>query len=200
MCQQAIEVFDWPSDASKLGLKQGTLVIALRTSPTISRAEARQLVRVAIQEVLALLLHCDASEIDLISQAGQAIKLLNAHQNIGISVSHEVGLSLVAINMQGSVGIDLITIDSVPDELELRILAVEYLGADVAEHIFSQKEGGYKKTFSMAWTAFEASMKIKEEALIEWSAERDGKLKNIHIYRLVLPDSYIGSIAYDTKF
>jgi 4'-phosphopantetheinyl transferase len=198
MVQQRLPVFDWPNDAGRLSLENGLLVIGLQTPPAKQRQEARQLVRVAIQEVLALLLHCAASEIDLLTQAGQAIKLLNAHQNIGLSISHEVGLSLFAINMYGPIGIDLIAINSVPNDLELRTLAIEYLGVKVAEGILSEPIERHKEAFAMAWTEFEASLKVKGEALIEWSAARDEKLKSARVCSLALGDGYIGAIAYET--
>jgi hypothetical protein len=175
MVQQRLPVFDWPNDAGRLSLENGLLVIGLQTPPAKQRQEARQLVRVAIQEVLALLLHCAASEIDLLTQAGQAIKLLNAHQNIGLSISHEVGLSLFGIT-----------------------IAIEYLGVEVAEGILSEPIERHKEAFAMAWTEFEASLKVKGEALIEWSAARDEKLKSARVCSLALGDGYIGAIAYET--
>lgn len=196
MLQQWLSVLEWPNDAGKLIPENGLLVIALRTSPNMQRAEARQLVRVAIQEVLALLLHCDVSEIDLLSQVGQAVKLLNKNRNIGLSISHEVGLSLVAINMHGSIGVDLMAINSVPDDAELRTLAIEYLGVNVAERILREPIESHKEAFAMAWTEFEASLKAKGEALTEWSAARDKKLESLNVCSLALDNGYIGAIAY----
>ncbi|MDI1362487.1 hypothetical protein [Methylotenera sp.] len=196
MLQQRLSVLEWPNDAGKLIPENGLLVIALRTSPNMQRAEARQLVRVAVQEVLALLLHCDVNEIDLLSQAGQAVKLLNKNHNIGLSISHEVGLSLVAINMSGSVGIDLMVINSVPDDAELRTLAIEYLGVNIAERILNGPIQAHKEAFAMAWTEFEASLKAKGEALIEWSAARDEKLESLNVCSLVLDNGYVAAIAY----
>lgn len=196
MLQQRLSVLEWPNDAGKLIPENGLLVIALRTSPNMQRAEARQLVRVAIQEVLALLLHCDVSEIDLLSQAGQAVKLLNKNHNIGLSISHEVGLSLVAINMHGSIGVDLMAINSVPDDAELKTLAIEYLGVNVAERILREPIESHKEAFAMAWTEFEASLKAKGEALTECSAARDKKLESLNVCSLALDNGYVGAIAY----
>jgi 4'-phosphopantetheinyl transferase len=196
MLQQRLSVLEWPNDAGKLIPENGLLVIALRISPNMQRAEARQLVRVAIQEVLALLLHCDVSEIDLLSQAGQAVKLLNKNHNIGLSISHEVGLSLVAINMHGSIGVDLMAINSVPDDAELKTLAIEYLGVNVAERILREPIESHKEAFAMAWTEFEASLKAKGEALTECSAARDKKLESLNVCSLALDNGYVGAIAY----
>ena len=198
MVQQRLSVFEWPNDADRLNLENGLLVIALKTPPTMQRQEARQLIRLAIQEVLALLLHYDVSEIDLLSQAGQAVKLLNTQHNIGLSISHEVGLSLVAINMHGAVGVDILTVNSVPEDDELRTLTIEYLGVKATERIINRPRDEHKEAFAMAWTEFEACLKLKGEALVEWSATRDEKLNSIPVCSLALSDGYIGAIAYET--
>jgi 4'-phosphopantetheinyl transferase len=199
MNQQELAVFEWPNDASNLHVENGLLVIALRTSLTTKREEARQHIRIVIQEALALLLNCAVSEIKLLSQAGQAIELANAGHNICLSISHEPGLSLAAINMHGQVGIDLIAIDSIPENDELLILANEYLGEKVAEYISNQPAEAQKSAFARAWTIFESSMKLKGEALVEWSAARDAQLKNISSIRLNLAEGYIGALAYEKQ-
>jgi 4'-phosphopantetheinyl transferase len=199
MNQKGLTVFEWPNDASKLRVENDLLVIALRTPLTTQRTDVRQHIRTAIQEVLALLLNCPASEIKLLSQAGQAIKLANADHNIGLSISHEPELSLAAINMHGHVGIDLIAIGSIPEPEELRIITTEYLGVKVAEYISKQPVEAQKKVFAKVWTAFEASLKLKGEALVEWSAARDAQLKNISSIRLNLAEGYIGALAYEKQ-
>lgn len=196
MNQQRLTVLEWPNDANQLRIENSLLVIALKTPPTILRVEARQRIRAAIQEVLALLLNCPASEVKLLSQAGQAIKLANADHKIGLSISHEPELSLAAFNMNGQIGVDLMTVNSIPDVAEIKTIATEYLGAKVAEHISNQPIEAQKKAFAIAWTAFEASLKLRGEALIEWSAARDEQLNNINSIRLNLPDGYIGAIAH----
>jgi 4'-phosphopantetheinyl transferase len=199
MNQQGLTVFEWPNDASKLRVENGLLVIALRTLLTTKREEARRLIRIAIQDVLALLLNCAASEIKLLSQAGQAIKLANSGHKISLSISHESGISLAAFNMHGHVGIDLIAIDSIPEPAELRTITAEYLGSKVAEYIFKQPVESQKKAFAKVWTAFEASLKLKGEALVEWGAARDEQLKNISSIQLNLAEGYIGAIAYEKQ-
>ena len=197
MKKQDLDVFEWSNDLSNLHMDDGLLVIALRTLPTTQRAEARKCIRDVIQEVLASLLNCTASEIKLLSQTGQAIKFLNENHNIGLSISHESMLSLVAINMNGQVGVDLMAIESIPDAAELQMIAKEYLGTRVAEYISSQPIGLQKVAFANAWTAFEASLKLKGDALTEWSTIVDEKLKNIQPIRLALSNGYVGYLAYE---
>ena len=106
-------------------------------------------------------------------------------------------LSLVAINMNGQVGVDLMAIESIPDAAELQMIAKEYLGTRVAEYISSQPIGLQKVAFANAWTAFEASLKLKGDALTEWSTIVDEKLKNIQPIRLALSNGYVGYLAYE---
>jgi 4'-phosphopantetheinyl transferase len=197
MYQRGFKVFEWPNDAGKIYTKNGLIVIALQTLPTTQREEARRLIRSVIQEVLASLLNCPISEIRLLSKTGQAIMFLNENHDIGLSISHESRLSLVAINMKGRVGVDLMSMESIPDYEELQMIANEYLSEKVGGSIFRQPLESQKETFAHAWTAFEASLKLKGEALIEWSAKRDEMLDNVHTFNLDLTDGYIGSLAFE---
>lgn len=186
-------------DSCKLHVENGLVVIALQTELGTQREETRQRVRVAIQEALALLLNCSVSEIKLQSQTGQAVKLADANHHIGLSISHEPGLSVAAINMHGQVGVDLMAIDSIPTYAELPMIAAEYLGAKVAEYISSQTAETQKKAFATAWTTFEASLKLNGLSLVEWSPASDEQLKNVTSIKLNLADGYIGAIAYEAE-
>lgn len=189
-------MYEWPSDVSKLRLDNGLLVIAIRTSLNIPRVAARQQIRIAIQEVLASLLNCVTSEIQLSSQAGQAIKLVNPSNDIGLSISHDPGLSLAAMNMNGPIGVDLMATESIPELGELATLATEYLGEKVTGYILNQPVEERKITFAKAWVTFEASMKLKGLAINECSVARDALLKNIKHIELDLATGYIGAVAY----
>jgi 4'-phosphopantetheinyl transferase len=196
MNSQSLVVLDWPLDANKLSIEHDLIVIGLKTAENVLRAEARLSIRIAIQEALAFILSCPASEIQLDSQAGQALKLLDANSHIGLSVSHEPELSIAAINMNGNVGVDLMAIRSIPEEPELHTIALEFLGVEIVNSILLQPIHAQKIAFAKAWTSLEASLKLKGEALIEWGVGRDEKLINSHLKSLVLGDGYVGTIAY----
>jgi 4'-phosphopantetheinyl transferase len=196
MNSQSLVVLDWPLDANKLSIEHDLIVIGLKTAENVLRAEARLSIRIAIQEALAFILSCPASEIQLDSQAGQALKLLGADSHIGLSVSYEPELSIAAINMNGNVGIDLMAVRSIPEESELHTIALDFLGAEIANSILLQPIHAQKIAFAKAWTRLEARLKLRGEALIEWGVGRDEKLINSHLKSLVLGDGYVGAIAY----
>ena len=171
-------------------------MIAVRTPPTTLRAEARQLVRLALKQVLALKLACPLAEIELTSQPGQALKLLHSTHHIGLSISHESGLSIAAINMHGKVGIDLMAIHSVPEQDEMHTLVTDYLGKQTAEYLSGLAGDRQKEAFARAWTNFEARLKCKEKALVEWSQSGEALLTGCSSCNLQVPDGYIAAIAF----
>ncbi|MES2180879.1 MAG: hypothetical protein V4493_02130 [Pseudomonadota bacterium] len=192
---QALAVYDSASIAN-IQLEHGLLVVAVRTQRAMLRPAVREQVRIALKQTLALLLNCPISEIELFSQPGQAVRLLKPAQNIGISISHEPELSLVAINMHGAIGVDAMATSSIPAHIEIHSLATDYLGHQTAEEIARLPENQQSQAFAKRWTEFEARMKCKGEPITEWSSTRDSQLAGYHCKALLLPQGYIGSIAY----
>ena len=186
----------WPESLDNIPIDQSLIVIALRTLPTTFRFQARKLIRIAIRQVLAKKLNCQYAEIELISHLGQSLKLSQPRQNIGLSVSHESGLSLAAININGSVGVDLINIKTIPNTREIKTLALEYLGAEVAEHLSNLSCSQQKYEFAHAWSGFEARLKCQKKGLSEWTALSALQLNTLSIQPLNLPDDYVGTIAF----
>lgn len=194
-----LAVHDWPSRIQATQCEDGLLVITLQTPATLSRAEARQQIRTAIHTVLASLLACNASEITLFSQAGQPLKLLHPQHNIGISISHEVGLSLAAFNLHGKVGVDVMALNTVPISPEMNTLATEYLGFTLAEQLNALPPTQQQSAFALAWVAFEASLKCAGQALTEWNTEIANQLSGFNTRTLTLSNGYVGAIAYDVE-
>ncbi len=196
MAHQRLTVYDWSASVSQLKLDSGLLVLALRTSPNITRTEARLQIRIALQEALALLLACSSAEIELLSQPGHALKLLNPKLNVGLSVSHEIGLSLAAININGALGIDLMSLSSTPASNEIQTLATDYLGNEIAQQIAGAPTNRQANDFTKAWTAFEARLKCGGEVLAEWNEATEKRLAQYRCRDLILPDGYIGTVAF----
>jgi 4'-phosphopantetheinyl transferase len=196
MAHQPLTVYDWSVSANKLKLDNDLLVIALRTAPNMPRAEARLQIRAALKEALARLLTCSAADIDLLAQPGQALRLLQPKQNIGLSISHEVGISLAAIHMNGAVGIDLMKLSNTPTSKEIHTLATDYLGSKIAQQLAGLTATQQAKGFSKAWTALEASLKCSGEQLIEWNEPIEKRLAQYTCRDLILPDGYIGTVAF----
>lgn len=193
--QQSFTIYDWPASAHDIKLAEGILVIAVKTLATLPRAEIRLQVRAALQEVLAIILDCVSTEIELIANPGEALRLLHPKHNIGLSISHEIGLSLVAINMNGKIGVDLMALNSSPSMEEIDALAIDYLGGEVAEHIKQLPAEAKKIAFTSAWTALEARIKCREQALTEWRPVKVNLLAECITSNLTLPAGYIGCLA-----
>jgi 4'-phosphopantetheinyl transferase len=176
--------------------EDGLLVFSLTTPYDTNRDVARQLVRTALRETLAPLLGCTPAAVPLISVPGQAIRLALQEGKIGLSVSHEAGLSLVAIHLHGAVGVDLLRVAEIPlaGEEVLR-LARDYLGAGVASRLSSLTEEARWQAFAEAWAGLEAGLKCQGEGLVECSPERQALLANCRIRELALPAGLLGAVA-----
>ena len=196
MLPSPLTVYFWPESADDIPVNQSLIVIAVRTLPTTLRSQARKLIRMAITQVLADKLSCSYAEIKLISQSGQSVKVSQPRQNIGLSISHEPGLSLAAINMNGNVGVDLIDVKSIPNDNETCKLALEYLGTQVAAYLSLLPSELQKHAFANAWTEFEARLKCQEKSLDEWTSLITLQLNTLTIRLLKLPESYIGTVVF----
>lgn len=193
--QQAFTTYNWPVSARNIKLSEGLLVIAVQTLANMPRAEIRLHVRAALQEVLAIILDCSSTEIELISNPGEALRLLHPQHNIGLSISHETGMSLVAINISGKIGVDLMALNSSPSIEEIDALATDYLGGEVAEYIKQLSVESKKISFTRAWTELEARLKCREQTLTEWHLTKKTLLAECITISLTLPAGYIGCLA-----
>jgi 4'-phosphopantetheinyl transferase len=191
-----LSVYFWPEEAGSILIEESLLVIAVKTPPTTLRDKARQLVRLAIRQVLAEKLSFPLADIEFISEPGQALKLLQPKQNVGLSVSHESGLSLAAINMNGKVGVDLLAINNSLTKNEIYSLSTDYLGHQKAEYLSSLPMNKQNYAFAIAWTELEALLKCKEENLIEWCPSREKRLDNFSTRTLRVPEGYVATVAY----
>ena len=191
-----LTVYFWPESSDSIPINQSLIVIAVRTLPTTLRFQARKQIRMAIQHVLAEKFTCQYTEVKFISELGQSLKLAQPRQNIGLSISHESGLSLAAINMNGKVGVDLIDIKSIPNSNEIDTLALEYLGAEVAEYLSHLSVEEQSRAFAQAWTEFEARLKCQEKSLTEWTPSSALQLNTLAIRSLNMPESYIGTVVF----
>lgn len=193
-----LTVHDWPASAGYITPDRGLLVIAVRTPQAMPRAAARQLVRLALREALSAQLACSPVEIKLFSRPGQALRLLGPELNIGLSISHEPGMSLAAIHFNGPVGVDLMAISSIPELNEIHALATDYLGCRIAQHIAHLPTGQQGRKFTEAWTEFEARLKCRGETLAEWSPAGEQRLTACTSRVLQTPDGYVGTVAFET--
>lgn len=176
-----------------LYVADGLQVIAVATPKTTQRDGARQLVRQALVRGLARLLAVEEGEISLLSAPGQAIRLAPPWQHIGLSVSHEPGLSLFAIHCAGAVGVDLVRVG--PPLPDIDRLARDYLGPDAAAAIAALPEAQRQPAFAQAWTRLEAALKCLGHGLSEWTPEIGEGLARCTIADITMPVGWVAAVA-----
>lgn len=164
----------------------GVLVIAIAAPP--SRMEARARVRLAVREAAAQWLSMDVDTISVQSIPGQAPCLQLAGRMVGLSISHDAGLSLAAIHLHGKVGLDVMRVESIPDwETVVR----DYLGPQVAQALAACSAMERPLALAQAWTAREASLKYAGLQLAEW----DGVIIDCRLQALPVALPYVATLA-----
>ena len=181
---------EWLATAAPL---PGLHVLSVPTPATPLRTEARQIVRAALRQALASLLSTDAGGISLLSTPGQPIRLAAPWHKIGLSVSHEAGRSVAAINLNGPVGIDLLRLDkALPD---IVLLSRDYLGPLAANTIARLAIAEQQTAFAQAWTAHEASLKCLGLPLAEWTPAMASRLATCTSVDIAMPQGWIATVA-----
>lgn len=180
-----LPVLHWPAPIDQA---PELLIVTIDTPNTSVRDTARRLVRGVLREILG--------EVELVSVPGKAIRLAGSDGPIGISVSHENGLSILAVNFSGPVGIDLLRIPDDPDwEAQIPALACDYLGPTLARQLNDLAPEERLANFAHAWTGHEARLKCRGMALTEWSSGLETSLKECLAHPLALPSGYVGAVA-----
>ncbi len=165
----------------------------LATPETTQRASARLMVRQALRETLALLLPTDREALSLISAPGQPIRLEPPWTGVGLSVSHEPGLSLIAIHLAGPVGVDLMRVASAP--ADSNALARDYLGPGAAAALAKLPAEQRQCAFAQAWTRLEARLKCLALELREWTPEFEVRLAACSVAELAMPAGWVAAVA-----
>lgn len=171
----------------------GLHILTIETPETPIRDSARQLVRQALKAALAQLLAVDEADISLISTPGLPVRLAPPWDHIGLSFSHEPGLSLAAIHLAGPVGIDLMRLGKPLPDIER--LARDYLGPAVAATLASQASEKQQLEFAQAWVCQEARLKCLALPMTEWTPEIDKQLARCSAASLAMPVGWIAAVA-----
>jgi 4'-phosphopantetheinyl transferase len=181
------------------GAGDGVVVIAVAT--TGDRFAARAQLRLHVCQLLARWLTLAPDRIALISHPGHAPRIAwqgrRAFGQAGLSLSHEAGLSLAAINLHGAVGVDLMRVpqqaqqESGQDLEDLICVARDYLGPSVAQALAAMVPRLRPLAFAKAWAAHEASLKCQGLALAEWTPS----LRQMRNIPLALPAPFVGALA-----
>ncbi|MEO8119566.1 MAG: 4'-phosphopantetheinyl transferase superfamily protein [Rhodoferax sp.] len=193
-------VHAWPDSASlaldELRSDRALTVISVVAPDTTIRHAARERIRTALQEVLAAWLCRPAASITLISQPGHAILLDLPGIRIGLSVSHAPGLTVAAIHVGASIGIDVMRMDRSADAMpDWENVAQCYLGPQACRRIATHAPAQRADAFAQAWAGWEAALKCLGMALSEWTPALEHRLASCAVRALALPQDYCGAIA-----
>ena len=175
-------------------------VISVPTPATTNRWLARNLIRTAVRETLAVFLDQPAASITLVSRPGQAIWVDSPLARLQVSVSHMPGVSVAAIGRGAAIGVDVMHVDpgaeGMPDWARV---ALDYLGPTVTDLLQNTSHAQRPAAFAQAWTRFEAGLKCLGLALTEWSPVLEQQLAACRVMALALPENCRGAIAINTN-
>lgn len=170
---------------------KGLVTIQVTTHRTSSRDEARDAVRQSLVQALSSAM--PGSSPVLVTVPGRRPSLASPLVDIGLSISHEEGLSLGAINLLGPVGVDLMCPLDGPDLMDV---ARTYLGPLAASALHKQGTQFRAPQFARFWTRHEARMKCCGLPLVEWHPALAHQLDQCRDESLAMPPGYVAHLAW----
>ena len=167
-------------------------VIGIRCQP--DRATARRTIRTALVAALAQATGLSSERIVMCGAPGEApYALLDSARRVSLSISHDGGLSVAALRLDGgAVGIDVMQVTDVPD---WEAVARDYLGPACTAALARLPAPARAAAFARAWCEREARLKCRGLPLGEWRAEDASLALACPCLSLALPDGYVGSLA-----
>jgi len=189
-----MSVAAFPVHAAPWPLPNGEpFVLAVRVPDSTIRTLARARARDGLRALLASAIGCAPEEVPLRCEPGSAPRLVPDPARIGVTISHEAGLSLVAALRGGRVGIDLMRIAPVPD---WEAVARDYLGPAAQAALAEVGELARPTAFALAWTRHEAVLKCHGQRIGEWSPETARLFAMTQFRPLALQEGYAGHVAW----
>jgi len=196
---QLSQAFDWPQ------LQNGqttALLLDWRRGPHMDRDAQRLTARRVLQQVLAAHLEVDPAFVIVERQAGQvpgwrvdgsAHPASGSSKDIGISLSHDAGCSLLALRPHARLGVDLLRKRAWTGMLDVASL---YLGPAALQRCQDAMLAGpdlLECQFASEWTRHEASLKCQGLALTEW---HPGLARHTEVCTFALVESWVASVAW----
>lgn len=171
-------------------LQNSVLLISTVNPAGTPRAIARARIRNCLGEALVSVLGITSQAISFINLAGHAPRLkIQGWPEPGLSISHEDGLSLAAVNLRGKVGADLMQVHDVAD---WQPVAQDYLGPQTTDHLLATPTLLQPQAFANAWCKHEAQLKCHGLALAEWAVTQPPECL---VFELALPSPLVGALA-----
>ena len=175
-------------------------VISMATAPASNRLLARDLVRTALRETIAVFLNQPVESVALVSRPGQAIEVDSPGTRLRLSVSHLPGMSAAALSRGRAIGLDVMQVEpdaaGMPDRARV---ALDYLDPQVSACLQRASPTQRPAIFAEAWTHFEASLKCLGVALTEWTPALAQRLATCQVGALALPENCRGAIALPAR-
>ncbi|MCD5995789.1 4'-phosphopantetheinyl transferase superfamily protein [Pseudomonas sp. CDFA 602] len=187
---QSVEQVWSASSGLQPKLPDGVLLVSAVTGHNTSRIDARALIRARLCAALACALQVPPVHVTFISTAGCRPRvLIEGWPEPGLSISHDAGLSLAAVNLHGTVGVDLMRVQCVPDWQQV---ARDYLGDEVAGRLLETCDALRPQAFSSAWCQREAVLKLSGQPLAEWT---HAAAPACSVFQIALPNPFVGALA-----
>ena len=180
--------------AAMLPRSEPVFVIAVKTPDHPDRTVARTTIRTAIKDVLGELWGCAPTHVTLTHTPGEPLRAQAPNSPAwGLSVSHDAGLSVAAVNRLGPVGVDIVCESQAFD---WHAVAHDYLGPAMARQLASHPLASQNQQFLRAWARHEACLKCLSLGLVEWSPALQSRLAALQVVDLQLPAGWLGAVAF----
>ena len=181
---------------------QALTVICMEMPQRPARELARQQIRTAVRETIAACVKVPTAEVLLHSIPGQPESLQAPYDHIGVSISHEDGISVAALHLKGSVGVDLVRVDRAPLP-DWEQVALDYLGPAALQRVAQLSGEQRAVAFAQAWSEHEAQLKCLGIALTEWTPALASRLSQCKVTAIALsselptdlPSALCGAVA-----
>jgi 4'-phosphopantetheinyl transferase len=196
MDQATGAVLPWPASRPLIAAASDAgpdlVVISIATPDSTLRDAARAQLRGAVREVLGLRLDRAPETIALVSTPGRALRVDLPGHRIGLSASHESGISVAAIHRCGAVGVDIMRLT---EEFEWQPVARDYLGMQALARIACRPQHEQLPAFAQEWTRLEACLKCLGVGLQEWNPSLERRIGACRSIELELPAGLFGAVA-----
>ena len=180
--------------AAMLPRSEPVFVIAVKTPDHPDRTVARTTIRTAIKDVLGELWGCAPTHVTLAHTPGEPLRAQGPNSlEWGLSVSHDAGLSVAAVNRSGPVGVDIVCESQAFD---WHAVAHDHLGPTMARQLASHPLASQNHQFLRAWARHEACLKCLSLGLVEWSPALQTRLATLQVVDLELPAGWLGAVAF----
>ena len=180
--------------AAMLPRSEPVFVIAVKTPDHPDRTVARTTIRTAIKDVLGELWGCAPTHVTLTHTPGEPLCAQAPNSPAwGLSVSHDAGLSVAAVNRSGPVGVDIVCESQAFD---WHAVAHDHLGPTMARQLASHPLASQNHQFLRAWARHEACLKCLSLGLVEWSPALQSRLATLEVVDFELPTGWLGAVAF----